>query len=112
MDTPHTDTPHPDPRHTGAPLEIEPLGDHDYLVRLGSAPSRVESRFRADPGVLENLGAGPDDERRVVAATADFLAERQDTADLPAMIDLFDVASAYEDFTDELRRRLGDRAAS
>jgi hypothetical protein len=35
-----------------------------------------------------------------------FLAERQPAADFPALIDCEDIAAAYEDFTDELLRRL------
>ena len=53
-------------------FQIEPMGDHDYLVHV-----------RYSGGVIEE--------------TALYLTERQPVMDLPPMVDLDDVATAYGD---------------
>jgi len=81
----------------GAEFEVEAQGDHEYLVRVSSEEA-VESCVRVDPGVLEQLGLGLQDEGRAVHRTVEFLVKRQDAADLPPLIELEDVLAAYEDF--------------
>ncbi|UGQ12776.1 hypothetical protein LO772_03905 [Yinghuangia sp. ASG 101] len=87
-------------------FRIEPLGDHEYLVAIHSGTETAEPQIRASPGIMRVLGAGEDDEERVVHETAEFLLAHQPLFDLPPMIDLEDVAAAYDDFLDILRKRL------
>jgi hypothetical protein len=89
-----------------APVEcqVQSLGDHEYLVAMRSGERAAESRFRAGPAILDALGAGNADEERVVRETAAFLLRHQPLTDLPALIDLEDVAAAYDEYLDELRR--------
>lgn len=85
---------------------LESLGDHDYLLRFGQADDTLDPvvvRVYADPTVVAQIAA---DEPRVVAATAEYLIARQSAEDLPAQIDLDEVAAAYDDFVAELHRRL------
>lgn len=88
---------------------LESLGDHDYLVRFGRAddtPDPLEPvvvRVYADPTVVAQIAA---DEPRVVAATAECLIARHSAEDLPAQIDLDELAAAYDDYVAELHRRL------
>lgn len=84
-------------------LQIESLGDHDYLLRIGMDDDVVTVRVYADPDVVSGLGG---DEQRVVAATVAFLTARQRADDLPADLDLADVAAAYDDYLDRLRAEL------
>ncbi|MER6304156.1 hypothetical protein ABT247_32050 [Kitasatospora sp. NPDC001539] len=91
-----------------ADIQIEPLGDHEYLVSFPAAGEAVRSRFQATEATVDQLRLSRTDEERIVAETAAFLAERQSTADLPPMIDLADVAAAYgDDYLEEVGRRLG-----
>ncbi|MEU9046300.1 MULTISPECIES: hypothetical protein [unclassified Kitasatospora] len=87
-------------------FEVEPLGDHEYLVRARAGGEVVESRFRTDEEVVELLHVAPADEQRVVAETAEFPAERQPVVDLPQMVDLEDVVACYDDFVEQLGQRL------
>lgn len=87
-------------------LRIEPLGDHDYLIRVREGQERVEILIQASPDVVERLGLGEPAEARIVAATAAFLMERQPAADLPQALDLDDVAAAYDNYLSELVLRL------
>lgn len=87
-------------------FQVESMGDHDYLVRARHSDGVVESRFRANPAVLDRLRVSEADERRVVRESVAYLAERQSVVDLPQMVDLEDVAAAYDDYIDELSRRL------
>ncbi|MFJ9770738.1 hypothetical protein ACIRVF_05805 [Kitasatospora sp. NPDC101157] len=88
-------------------IRIEALGDHEYLVSFPTAGEAVLSRFQATEGTLAQPSLRRADERRIVAETAAYLSERQQTADLPPMIDLDDVAAAYgDDYLEELARRL------
>ena len=85
---------------------VQPLGDHEYLLRVPGGASEAEFRFRASPNVLQDLGADGAAEQLVVRETAAFLLEHQPVMDLPPMIDLEDVAAAYDGYLDELRERL------
>ena len=79
--------------------QIEFLGEHDYLVRIAIGGDVVTIRTYADPDVVSRIGG---DERRVVAATIAYLTARQRADDLPADLDLQDVAAAYDDYLDRL----------
>ncbi|MGX4688441.1 hypothetical protein [Streptomyces sp. JNUCC 63] len=88
-------------------FQIEPMGDHDYLVRARYSGGVIESRFQASPAVVVLLDAAEADEQRVIEETALYLTERQPVMDLPPLIDLDDVVAAYGDqYLDELSRRL------
>lgn len=82
---------------------LEPLGDHDYLVRFTQDKNTVVVRVHADPEVVVQIA---DDEQRVVAATAAYLIARQSADDLPEQVDLDTVAAAYDDYIADLRRQL------
>ncbi|WP_280478915.1 hypothetical protein [Nocardia cyriacigeorgica] len=88
-------------------LSVELVIDHEYRVRIGDGGDTVESEFVVDPDVLTELGLDSGDERRIVEHTARFLADHQPVTDFPALVYLDEVAAAYRDYPDELRRRLG-----
>lgn len=90
-------------------FRIELVNDNEYTVRSESEGQQVESLFRNDPDYLASIGLGGADGKRVVEETARFLAEHQPVIDFPPMVDLQDVAAAYEDYPQQLRNRLGTR---
>ncbi|MCA4131586.1 hypothetical protein [Arthrobacter sp. M4] len=90
-------------------FKIELVNDNEYLVRSDSEGHTVESLFRTDPGFLEEIGLAHAQGERVVEETAHFLAAHQPVIDFPPMIDLEDIAAAYEDFPEHLRNRLQSR---
>lgn len=90
-------------------IQIEPLGDGDYLIRARYADGVIESRFRTSQEVLEMLAVDETREAEVVEESAAFLTERQPVIDLPPMVDLDDVAVAYDDYAQEITRRLAAR---
>lgn len=90
-------------------IQIEPLGGHDYLVRARHTEGVIESRFRAGREVLELLAVPESREAAVVEESAAFLTERQPVIDLPPLVDLDDVAAAYDDYAREIVRRLAAR---
>lgn len=87
-------------------VTIEPLGDHEYLVQLSEDGQQTKPRFRADPAALADVGADRTTEEQVVRETKGFLAERQEAQDMPDLIDLVDVMASYQEFPEELPRRL------
>jgi hypothetical protein len=92
-------------------IEVEHLGGHDYLVRARGGGEVVESRFRATPDALARLGVSGADERRLIEHTAAYLLEHQPLVDLPPMVDLDDVAAAFDDFPARLRERMAGGSA-
>ncbi|MDI5967647.1 hypothetical protein POF50_022050 [Streptomyces sp. SL13] len=86
--------------------EIEPLGGHEYLIRVRAEGQTVESRFQATQAVRDDLRVPDRDERRLIEATMDFLASRQGITKLPGLVDLDDIADSYGDYLDELRRTM------
>ncbi|MFC5911422.1 hypothetical protein [Streptacidiphilus monticola] len=91
-------------------MAITDEGDHEYLVevrgRPGEAESRAQTRVRVPTELLEQLPRAGGDTEAVVAATVDWLLERQQAADLPPFLDLDDVVAGYDGFLDGLRARL------
>lgn len=87
-------------------VNIEPLGDHDYLVNVRAEEDIVTLRVRADPAVVTSIGGSDTDESQVVAATIAYLTERQPAVDLPADLDLQDVAAAYDGYIEQLHEQL------
>ncbi|WP_063813212.1 hypothetical protein [Nocardia anaemiae] len=88
-------------------LSVEPVIDHEYRVRIDDHGDTIESQFVVDADVLAELGFDPADEQRIVEHTARFLADHQPVIDFPTLVYLDEVAAAYRDYPDDLRRRLG-----
>lgn len=91
---------------TNRQLDIEALGDHDYLAYVGMDDDTVTLRVRADPAVVSRIAGVEADETRVIAATIAYLTERQRADDLPTDLDLQDVATFYDDYVEHLHREL------
>jgi hypothetical protein len=87
-------------------FRIDLVNDNEYTVRAEAEGQTVESLFRTDPDYLERIGLAEADGKRVVEETARFLAEHQPVIDFPPMIDLEDIAAAYEDFAQQLQNIL------
>jgi hypothetical protein len=87
-------------------FRIDLVNDNQYTARAEAEGQTVESLFRTDPDYLERIGLAEADGKRVVEETARFLAEHQPVIDFPPMIDLEDIAAAYEDFAQQLQNIL------
>ena len=95
MTDPHPEGPSARPAEA---IEIEPQGEHQYVVRLGNGADVVESWVRVTPEILDQLGATEEDEERLVHRTVAFLLRYQDAADFPAVVELEDVLAAYDGY--------------
>ena len=92
----------------GQPL-VQSLGEHDYLVQVREGEDLVEIRVHATPAVVARIAASETDEDWIIEATAAYLIARQRADDLPATLDLDDVAAAYDGYIDDLRGQLDTR---
>jgi histidine ammonia-lyase len=92
----------------GQPL-VQSLGEHDYLVQVREGEDLIEIRVHATPAVVARIAASETDEDWIIEATAAYLIARQRADDLPATLDLDDVAAAYDDYIVELRGQLDTR---
>ncbi|MBV2152028.1 hypothetical protein [Kitasatospora sp. SUK 42] len=91
----------------GVEIQIEPLGDHEHLVRVREGAAEAETRIRVTDGVLDLPQITGVDETRIVHETVTFLIEHQPVNDIPPMIDLDDLSDAYgTPYLDFLNRRL------
>jgi hypothetical protein len=88
------------------PPVIEPIGEHTFLIHLSQDGDPIEIVLHTDASTLARLLINDTDEQGVVAATIAFLTDRQRADDLPTNLDLADVAASYDDWTDDMRRRL------
>ena len=82
-------------RSAGDAVQVEPQGEHEYVVRLHSGGNVVESWVRVTPEIRDQLGATEAGEERLVHRTVTFLLRYQDAADFPAVVELEDVLAAY-----------------
>jgi hypothetical protein len=78
-------------------LDIEPQGEHQFVVRLSRREEAVESWFNLSPSVLDDLGVREEDEEELVRRTVAFLLQHQDVADFPTIVELEDVIATYDD---------------
>lgn len=91
-----------------AEIGVEPVQDHEYRVRVVDAGEDTDFEVVVHPDVLADLGFTSADEELVVRHTAAFLADRQPVVDLPSLVYLDEVAAAYGDYPEQLRRRCRD----
>lgn len=87
-------------------FDIEQVSDHEYRVSTEAEGQRVESHFRMNPDLLDQLELAGADEAAVVEGTAQFLAQHQSVIDFPPMVDLEDIMATYEDYPQQLRDHL------
>ena len=90
-------------------FDIELVNQNEYRVSAEAEGQNVESLIRSDPGFLAGIGLGSFEEQAVIEETSRFLAEHQSVIDFPPVIDLEDIAAAYDDYADQLRARLEAR---
>lgn len=83
-------------------FEVEPVGDHQYLVRVHGCDEDAEAWVRVAPEVLAGLGIDEVDEPAVVHRTVAFLLRHQDAADFPAIVEIEDVLASYPDYRSAL----------
>jgi hypothetical protein len=84
---------------------VEPLGEHDYLIRVREGEATVEIRLHASPAVVRRIAVDVD-ETRIVEATVAYLVQRQRADDLPVNLDLDDVTAAYDGYIDDIHLQL------
>jgi len=87
-----------------ASIAIDAQGEHQYVVRLQDGEDVAETWFNITPEVLDRVLAQGGDEEGVVRRTAEFLAERQDVADFPGIVELEDVIASYDDYVAFMHR--------
>lgn len=90
-------------------LHMESLGEHRFSLTKREGDELVEFEVYANPTVVERIGPKEFDdvaEQRIVRAAADFLLELQRADELPATIDLDDIAAAYDGFINDVQERL------
>lgn len=88
---------------------VQSLGMHDYLLQVREGEDLVRVRVHATPAVVARITDSGGDESWVIEATAAYLIARQRADDLPAMLDLDDVAAAYPGYVEDLRAQLVKR---
>ena len=89
-----------------ASFDITRVSDNEYRVRTEAEGQSVESLFRMNPDLQEQLGLPDTDETTIVRGTAQFLSTHQSVIDFPPMIDLEDILATYDDFPEKLRDQL------
>jgi hypothetical protein len=87
--------------------QVQALGDHHYVIRVQEDEDTIEIRVHASPGVVARIAAVDTDENRVIEATAAYLLARQRADDLPTVLDLDDIAAAYDGYIEDISGRLG-----
>jgi hypothetical protein len=85
---------------------VEPLGDHNYLIRVRQGEDTVQIHVHASAAVVHRVAVVDTDETRIIEATAAYLIQRQRADDLPMTLDLDDVAAAYDGYIDDMRTEL------
>jgi hypothetical protein len=82
-------------------FDVEPAGDHEYLVRVHGTDEVAEAWVRVTPEALDDLGIALD-EATLVHRTVAFLLLHQDAADFPSIVEIEDVLASYPDYRSAL----------
>jgi hypothetical protein len=80
--------------------------DHDYTFTIREGDHDIPLRFRTTTEAVERIAGPAADPARVAEAALAYLLARQSAEELPGVLDLEDVAEAYDDFPAEVRARL------
>ncbi len=95
--------------HGPAVTVIEDGGPEDFLVRGRQDGEPVDVRLHVEPVSLSRWGLGHIAPREVVDVTMAYLLGHQRLDELPPLVDLEEVAAAYDGFEAHLLERLGGR---
>lgn len=90
-------------------LHIEDLGEGRILARGRHGDEEVEVRVFIDSVVTERAGVSGAPTAAVAEATLEYLLTHQRLDELPAQLDLEDVAAAYPDYEEQLSASLRGR---
>jgi hypothetical protein len=85
---------------------IEAIGGHHYAITLREDEELVQLNLYADPATVALVATDHFDERRLVEETLRYLARRQRADELPAALDLADVAAGYDTWMEDMRAQL------
>lgn len=88
-------------------VEVDPQGQHQFVVRLSLADDSTESWFTFSSEVLDTMGVTDDAEEDLVQRTAVYLLRHQEIADFPQIVDVEDVIATYADYLDAMRTPTG-----
>lgn len=88
---------------------VQALGDHNYVIHVQEGKDTIEIRVHASPDVVARIAVVDTDENRIIEATAAYLIARQRADDLPTVLDLDDVAAAYDGYVEDISSQLGHR---
>ena len=91
---------------------IQELDGQTYLASITDEETTVDIRITVTPAGLERIGMAAGDQPRIVRETLQYLLERQRADELPDTLDLEDVAAAYDDYIDDICRRVAHRRTS
>ncbi|MDB1088554.1 hypothetical protein PJ985_13350 [Streptomyces sp. ACA25] len=86
-------------------MEIVPLGDREFRVRLRESGQETVHRVTV-PGGLGDGSEAPHDLERVVRESFRFLLEREPPSAILARFSLSDISRYFPEYPDELERRL------
>ncbi|WP_157695506.1 hypothetical protein [Nakamurella panacisegetis] len=89
---------------------IQALDGQTYLASVTDEEATVDIRISVSAAGLERIGMAAGDEPRIVRETLAYLLDRQRADELPDTLDLEDVIAAYDDYTDDIHRRVARSA--
>lgn len=87
-------------------LVITPMAPHEFGVQVREGVEEGH-RVTVPESLLEAVGAGVDDEERVVRESFGFLLEREPATSIERAFSLDRIGEFFPEYVDELRLRLG-----
>jgi hypothetical protein len=89
-----------------AQINVEPLADGAFQVRVIEGASGSSHRVTLKPEYLTRLTAGKIESRELVCRAFEFLLERESKESILPRFDLQDIQRYFPDFEREIERQL------
>lgn len=91
---------------TKAKIEVEPLADGSFQVRVVEGPTESSHRVTLKPEYLNRLTAGKIEPPELIRRSFDFLLEREPKESILSRFDLQDIQRYFPDFERAMERQI------
>ncbi len=88
-------------------IAITAMEPGHFGVQVSEGDETTSHRVAVPPGMVDDLGLGDVDGETLVRESFSFLLEREPATSIMREFALSDIAKFFDDYYDELRRRLG-----
>jgi len=89
-----------------ARIEVEKLGDEEFLVRVSEGSGETKHHITLKPGDYQKLAGGKVSQEELIRKSFEFLLERESKESILSRFDLPLIGRYFPEYESEIKRRM------